>query len=118
MKKQIDIENKLNQISSVYKVPENYFKDFETKTLIETKKTKTISIKKYIGKMMIAASVLLMISIGYYKYSSGVKSHAQALDTIHKQLNTIVQNDNFDDLTDDEIIEYLADENDLEFDME
>jgi uncharacterized membrane protein len=68
--------------------------------------------------MMIAASVLLMMSVGYYQYSSGIKSQTQTLDTIHRQENTIVQNNYFDDITDDEIIDYLANEDDLDFDIE
>jgi len=118
MSKKINIENKLDQMPSAYQVPDHYFDNFEAKIMVNTKETKIVSIKKYIGKMAIAASVLLMISLGYYQYSSGVKSHTQALDTIHKQNNTIVQNAGFDDLTDDEIIDYLANEDDLEFEVE
>jgi hypothetical protein len=122
MKKQTNIEKQLNRLKSGYKMPDNYFESFETKMLAKTnemsKKRKIFSIKNNLAKMMIAASIMLMISVGYYQYQSNLNRNYLVFDTINKQKQTIVQDDLFSDLTDEEIIEYLTDENDLEFDVE
>jgi hypothetical protein len=122
MKKQTNIEEQFNRLQSTYQVPENYFESFEAKMLAKTsetsKKTKVFSIKKNIAKMMIAASVMLMMSVGYYQYKTIDTQQSSVLDTINKQEQNIVQDDFLSNITDEEIIEYLADENDLEYDIE
>ncbi len=122
MKKQTNIEEQFNRLQSTYQVPENYFESFEAKMLTKTsetsKKTKVFSIKKNIAKMMIAASVMLMMSVGYYQYKTIDAQQSSVLDTINKQEQNIVQDDYLSNITDEEIIEYLADENDLEYDIE
>ncbi len=68
--KPFDLENK-NEIKSGFKVPENYFEQFEAKMMAqisEEKETKVISLfyKKQIWISAVAAVILLAIAIPVY----------------------------------------------------
>jgi len=119
MKKQIDIENKLHQLADNYKVPDQYFESLVAKmTQKTTQKTKVVIIRKYITTMMVAASVLLLLSIGYIQFHSNTNPVSNKLDSINTRMETNLQNDDLSDLTDDEIIDYLADENDIDLELD
>ncbi len=103
-----DIEKQLKQLKSHYQVPDGYFENFEVP------KTRHFKIK---SSWMIAAGLLLLISLGYELW------HWQQADRKIPQNNIIntqvtQNNDLFKDLNEDEIIDYLSDEDpDLEFEL-
>lgn len=100
-----NIEQQLSELKKHYKVPENYFENLHVETdKLNKKRHLSFSIKAW----LVAASVILLVSLGYNTFNRTQKP-AKTPVIVPKQ---IAQNDNlFDDLTDDEIIDYLVDEN-------
>ena len=113
MKNNQDIENQLENLKSGYRVPKDYFDNLEIN--FEPKRKKH-SLLKPISKWMIAASVLLFVGMGYVKLRHTDKIDIRRIDTIEVTQKTSKQADNqlFNDISDDEIIDYLSDENDLD----
>jgi len=104
MKQKIDIEKELQNWKKRYKVPDNYFNEIK---IPEIQERKIMRLPGSVKTWLIAAAVLLLISFSYKLlnwqqqdkfYQSNDKSPVTQADDL------------FDDLTEDEIIDYLIDE--------
>jgi hypothetical protein len=113
MKDKNNIENKFKHLKNAYSVPTNYFNNIEKKMLIEESVNK-FSIKKYLPQLTVAASLLLMISIGIMNYNHPVKNNNIVIDSISNYFNITNESNDFEDVSDEEIIEYLANSSDIE----
>ncbi len=109
MKPDNNIEQQLSELKNHYKVPEHYFDNFQVKTNKLSKKQYHLASYK---KIWLAAAVLiLLVTLGYKIISWSQKTSMTQVAT-PKQ---VAQNkDIFNDLTDDEIIDYLIDEVDTD----
>jgi len=116
MKKKHNIEKFLEDFRSSYSIPNNYFEDLETEILSKSntsqksKSGKAISFKSNFTKIIIAASVLLMVFIGIQKFSPVKNNESFKTDSlvVSRESNLQTGDELFDDISDDEIIEYLA----------
>ncbi len=115
MKTQNNIEKKLADLKESYKVPENYFEQLVKDNLRKEESAKIVPIKKYISKMMVAASILVLVSFSFIQYTNMAKrSSNQPLDTINNQHQTTSSSDLLDGISDDDIVEYIIDDTDIE----
>ncbi len=108
MKTHDNIERQLSELKKHYKVPEHYFDNLKVDVNKLSKKQSHIFYNK---RFWLAAAVLiLMVTFGYKVFDWSQKPATPV--TPPKQ---IAQNkDLFEDLTDDEIIDYLIDETDTD----
>ena len=105
MKTKNNIEAEFKKLKQAYKVPDNYFENFEPP---KPKALKIMNLHAYKRTLAIAAGLLLIVSLGYKVLHW---QHTQQLPKIpQSQLNNN-QQDLFKDISDDEIIDYLTDEN-------
>ncbi len=112
MKRSENIENQLSDLKKHYKVPDAYFEN------LNVPKPKSLVLKpafKLKKTLLFAAALLLLVSLGYKVFNWRHKN-------IMKQnipQNQVSQTDQlFDDLTDDEIIDYLSGEDLWDQDLE
>jgi hypothetical protein len=112
MKNNKDIEKQLTRLKKHYQVPENYFENLKFEP--QTKKSQ-FKIHSFSKKWMIAAGLLVLISLGYRVFLwQQNKNTTQNIIPDQTEISSH-QTDNLDDLTDDDIIEYLLD-NDVSYD--
>jgi len=115
MKEQNNIEKNLAHLKQSYKVPENYFEQLVKDSLKEEESDRVVPIRKYISKMMIAASVLALISFSFIQYSNMAKQHNNnSLDSINRMPQISETSDLLSGISDDDITEYMIDETDME----
>jgi hypothetical protein len=112
MKTNKDIEKQFDNLKSHYQVPDSYFENFKLDAPIPAKH---IFILKRTNKWLIAATLLLLVSLGYqiikWQQHKDVKTlPAMTNSQISKEM------DLFSDLSDDEIINYLSDQ-DIDLDL-
>ena len=113
MKTHNNIEEKLVDLKKNYKVPENYFEELAKSNLRKEESAKLVPIKKYISKMMIAASILVLISFSFIQYTHLAKRHNNN-DSINKMPQTTSSSDLLNGISDDDIVEYMIDDTDIE----
>ena len=106
MKTKHHIEDQFKKLKPSYKVPDGYFDNFKP---AKAKPANIIRIKMDKRLWIVAASFLILVSIGY-KIMHWQEKEQHILKIEQFQTNTNTQS-LFDDLTDDEIIEYLTEEN-------
>ena len=107
-----NIEHELSALKQHYKVPSDYFENLPVKTPKPVKKTALIGVKKL---WLAAAILVLLISLGYKIFNL---SHQKTVNTI-LSTDQVTQNDDlFSDLSDEEIIDYLADEDLFDQDLQ
>jgi hypothetical protein len=112
MKAQNDIEKQFNNLKSHYQVPDNYFDNFKFES---PKSTKHISIVKRVNTWLVAATILLIVSLGFQIVKWQQRKHVTTSPNItNSQMSS--EKDLFTDLTDDEIINYLSDQ-DIDMDL-
>ena len=113
MKTNNDIEKQFEKLKTAYQVPDDYFQSLETKILKKKKPAKVVSIRKYTSKLMVAAGITLLLSLGYIKltqYKNLPVVHPS--DSLHISRHLAV--DPLSDISDDEILEYLDDNMDVD----
>ncbi len=111
MKQYDKIEKELSALKKHYKVPVDYFENLSVKKQPIKKHLLLIDKKLW----LIAAMLILLIGFGYKIFNL---SHSK---TVNKMLSTnkVTQNDDlFSDLSDEEIIDYLADEDLFDQDLQ
>ena len=107
--KPFDLENK-NEIKSGFKVPENYFEQFEAKMMAQIpveKETKVVSLfyKKQVWISAIAAVFLLAIAIPvYFNMASESNLDASTIENYLAQQQNVGITELSKHLTDDDII--------------
>ena len=107
--KPFDLENK-NEIKSGFKVPENYFEQFEAKMMAQIpveKETKVVSLfyKKQVWISAIAAVFLLAIAIPvYFNMASESNLDASTIENYLVQQQNVGITELSKHLTDDDII--------------
>jgi hypothetical protein len=114
MKKTDNISSKLEQIKSNYKVPEGYFEQlqFSRNNLVKQKKKIIVFNKKW----MVAASIILLVSLGYKILNWQQQKLVQDIShTINVTSVTKETKINLSDISEEEIIEYFL-ENNIETD--
>lgn len=112
MKSFDNIEQELTALKQHYKVPESYFENLSVKKTQPVKKTALFGIKKL---WLVAAILILLIGLGYKVFNW---SHQKTVNTM-LSTDQITQNDDlFSDLSDEEIIDYLADEDLFDQDLQ
>ena len=100
-----NIEQQFSELKKHYKVPDNFFENFQVDTG-KLNKRRQLGFSKKVW--LVAAIIILLVSLGYKVFNWTQKSTKNQISA-PKQ---IAQNDDlFNDLTDDEIIDYLVDEN-------
>jgi len=109
-----NIEKQLQNLKSHYKVPDNYWNDFKTPDF--DTQTKPFKIFENRRIWYVAASILLLVGLGY-QMLHGLKSNKFNQNLPQSQISDT--NHLFDDLTDEDIIDYLTDEEipDQEFNL-
>ncbi len=114
MNRKNDIEKQLSQLKAHYKVPKDYFNNFKTPEFKSRSDKKHFKLKK---SWMIAAGFLLLIALGL-EFIPKQNSNNQSLTNTDTRRQISQTNDLFNDLSDDDIINYLSDEDpDLEFEL-
>jgi hypothetical protein len=116
MKHQKDIEKQLTELKNSYQVPDGYFDNLQFRH--QTQISGRQKIYLFSKKWMIAAGLLLFAGLGYRVFLW--QQNRNLRQKIHPsgQMEIITrhnQTDDFYDLTDDDIIEYLLDD-DISFD--
>lgn len=112
MKQYDNIEQELSALKKHYKVPADYFDNLSVKKILPVKKRTILSVKKI---WLAAAILILLISLGYKVFNW---SHRKTVKTLLSP-DQITQNDDiFSDLSDEEIIDYLADEDLFDQDLQ
>ncbi len=106
MKTKNNIEAQFKKLKQAYKVPDNYFDNF---TPVKPKPNKRINIRLHKRTWAIAAGMLLIVSLGY-KILHWQHAEKGIPNIPQNQINRS-QQDLFKDISDDEIIDYLTDEN-------
>ena len=107
--KPFDLENK-NEIKSGFKVPENYFEQFEAKMMAQIpveKETKVVSLfyRKQVWISAIAAVFLLAIAIPvYFNMASESNLDASTIENYLAQQQNVGITELSKHLTDDDII--------------
>ena len=107
--KQFDLENK-NEIKSGFKVPDNYFEQFEAKMMAQIpveKETKVVSLfyRKQVWISAIAAVFLLAIAIPvYFNMASESNLDASTIENYLAQQQNVGITELSKHLTDDDII--------------
>ena len=107
--KPFDLENK-NEIKSGFKVPENYFEQFEAKMMAQIpveKETKVVSLfyRKQVWISSIAAVLLLAIAIPvYFNMASESNLDASTIENYLAQQQNVGITELSKHLTDDDII--------------
>jgi len=103
MKTQNNIEEQFEKIKDAYRVPEAYFEQINIPKQKRTKFVNLRGIKTYLT----AAMILLLVTLGYQ-----VWNWQQNNSQLPKKTGTeLSKNDKiFDDLSDEEIIDYLSKE--------
>ena len=110
MKKQYNIEQEFERIKDAYRVPEAYFEQI---TVPKTQPAKRININR-IKTYLVAAMILILVTLSY-KVLYWQQNKTQITE---KTATEITKNDKiFDDLSDDEIIEYLTDQDITELNL-
>ena len=100
-----DIEQQLSELKKHYKVPDNYFENFQISP-DNLNKTQPESFSKKVW--LVAALIILLVSLGY----KVVKWTQKSSETPIPAPKQFAQSDDlFNDLTEEEIIDYLIDEN-------
>ena len=113
MKTDKNIESQLEKLKSAYEVPNDYFQKLEKKMLKQPEVRKSYHIKHYASKLMLAAGLILLISLGYMKFSDYSKvSITSQPDSL--QVSKAVNVSPLDGISDDEILEYLDDNMDID----
>ena len=113
MKTDKNITSQLEKLKSAYKVPDDYFQNLEKKMQKQPKIRKSFRIKHYASKLMLAAGLILLISLGYMKFSdySKVSINSQP-DSL--QVSKAISVSPLDGISDDEILKYLDDNMDID----
>ena len=107
-----NIEHELSALKQHYKVPSDYFENLPVKKIQPANKRTLLNTKKL---WLAAAILVLLISLGYKIFNL---SHQKAVNTI-LSTDQVTQNDDlFSDLSDEEIIDYLADEDLFDQDLQ
>ncbi len=104
MKQYDNIEQELSALKKHYKVPADYFEDLSVKNEQLVKKRTLLSANRL---WLVAAVLILLLSLGYKVFNW---SHQKTVKTIQSSDLVTQNNDLFSDLSDEEIIDYLADE--------
>jgi len=106
--------NPFEKIKASYKMPDDYFQNLETKLLKNERKT--FHIGKYSSKLMLAAGIILLLGLGYVKFTDyslpSVVKPTDSLQTGKEQMSS----DPLYGIDDEEIMEFLdynMDESDL-----
>ena len=103
MKTQNNIEEQFEKIKDAYRVPDGYFEQISIPKQKRTKFVNLRGIKTYVA----AAMILLLVTLGYQVWNW--QQNKPQLP--QKPEMRISKNDKiFDDLSDDEIIDYLSGE--------
>ena len=109
MKPNDNIEKQLSELKNHYKVPEDYFDNFKVDTSKLSNKRNLIIFNK---KIWLAAAVLILLVALSYKIFNW--SHQNTMTPVSTPKQVAQNKDMFNDLSDDEIIDYLIDEADTD----
>ena len=112
MKQYDNIEQELSTLKKHYKVPANYFENLTVNKVQPVNKRVFLNVKKL---WLVAAMMILSISLGYKVFNW---SHQKTVKMLQSHDQITQNNDLFSDLTDEEIIDYLADEDLFDQDLQ
>ena len=114
MKNKTDIEKYFEKMADAYHTPEGYFEHLGKNFDWQTKLENNGKIFKINTRWMIAAVFLLLISLGWFAKHQFMPKNSLLNDTIKRTNMPMVNQENFDDLSDDEIIDYLENDTDMD----
>jgi hypothetical protein len=110
MKKTDNISSKLKQLKNNYKVPEGYFEQLHFSDNSLAKQQNKIIVFR--NKWMIAASLILLVSLGYKIMKWQQQKTIQDINETSYAMDMEID---LSDISEDEIIEYFV-ENNIETD--
>ncbi len=114
MKNKTDIEKYLEKMADAYQTPEGYFEHLHKTFDWQAKSENNRKIFKINTQWMVAAMFLLLISLGWFAKQQFVPKNSLSNDTIKRTNFPVVNQENFDDLSDDEIMDYLENDTDMD----